>query len=206
MPLLPPEPIVFPSDLFGTDATTLSFPTEAECRWWVLHTRPRTEKSLARRLASREVSFFLPQRLWERLSGGRRFASQLPLFPGYLFLFGGDRERQAALETNLIVNCLHVSDQVQLQGDLHRVFRLIAADASLTPEERLQPGDPVRITQGALTGLQGRVIRRGKNLKFIVEVHFLQQGVSLEVERWMIEPLREDTTQMAKSCSEPTGR
>jgi hypothetical protein len=199
MPLLPPEPVVYPSDLFGTDATKVNYPAWAECRWWVLHTRPRTEKTLARRLASREVSYFLPQRMREWLSGGRRFSSQLPLFPGYLFLFGGDRERQAALETNLIVNCLHVPDQVQLQGDLHRVFRLIAADATLTPEERLQPGDPVQITQGALTGLQGRVIRRGKNLKFIVEVHFLQQGVSVEVERWMIEPLREDTAQTVKS-------
>ena len=198
MPLLPPEPVVFPSDLFQADAMPAAWADDDACRWWVLHTRPRVEKALARRLASRQVSFFLPQRLREWLAGGRRFSSQLPLFPGYLFLFGGDRARQAALETNLIVHCLHVPDQIQLQDDLQRVFRLIGADASLTPEDRLQPGDPVQITQGALTGLQGRVIRRGKNLKFIVEVHFLQQGVSVEVERWMIEPLREDTVQKVK--------
>ena len=58
----------------------------------------------------------------------------------------------------------------------------------LTPEERLKPGALVEITSGPLAGLEGKVIRRGKQLKFIVEVQFLQSGVSVEIESWMIEP------------------
>jgi transcription antitermination factor NusG len=58
----------------------------------------------------------------------------------------------------------------------------------LTPEERIQPGDWVEITTGPLQGLQGKIIRRGKHLRFFVEVHFLQRGASVEIDGSMIRP------------------
>lgn len=115
MPLLPPEPFVFPPELLVEPAAADSV-APPEFRWWVLHTRPRTEKALVCCLLGRSVGFFLPQYLKDRLSRGRRFASHLPLFPGYLFLHGGERDRLTALETNLVVNCLPVHDQAQLHA------------------------------------------------------------------------------------------
>jgi transcription antitermination factor NusG len=58
----------------------------------------------------------------------------------------------------------------------------------LTPEDRLQAGDWVVITSGPLEGLQGKVIRRGKHLRFFVEVEFLQRGASVEIDASMIRP------------------
>ena len=46
MPVLPPEPMTFPNDLFTAAADDADF--AAERVWWVLHTRARQEKSLAR--------------------------------------------------------------------------------------------------------------------------------------------------------------
>ena len=113
-------------------------------------------------------------------------------FPGYPVRRrrpgGGGR---AALETNLIARCLEVEDQAGLSADLQRIHRLIVSDAPLTPEERLGPGSPVEIIAGPFTGLQGKVLRRGKQLKLLVEVHFLQQGVSVEIENWMIRPVNQ---------------
>jgi Transcription termination factor nusG len=195
MPLLPSEPFVHPAELLAADPDAAAVAPPPIHQWWVLHTRPRAEKALARRLLGRDVGFFLPQFHKQWLSRGRLLSSHLPLFPGYLFLHGDDGGRLAALETNLIVNCLPVADQRQLQTDLARVFRLMTSDAPLTPEERLGVGDRVEITEGAMAGLQGRVIRCGKNLKFIVDVHFLRQGVSVEVERWMLRPLAEGAAQ-----------
>ena len=57
MPILSAEPALYPDDLFHAEP---SAPTEK--RWWVIHTRPRQEKSLARHLRSRKSSFFLPLR------------------------------------------------------------------------------------------------------------------------------------------------
>jgi transcriptional antiterminator RfaH len=53
----------------------------------------------------------------------------------------------------------------------------------------LQPGALVQIIRGPLAGLEGKILRRGKRLTFVIEVHFLQRGASVEIDRWMIEPL-----------------
>jgi transcription antitermination factor NusG len=183
MPLLPREPYVFPDDLLA-----LTERDQAEAKWWVLHTRPRSEKSLVRRLLPDGVPFFLPlyERRWR--SRGRLMASQLPLFPGYIFIHADSGGRLRALETNLVVNCIPVADQARLRADLNRVFRLMTSDAPLGPEARLPPGAPVAIVRGPLAGLEGKVIRRGGRLTFFVEVEMLRQGVSVELESWMIEP------------------
>ncbi len=185
MPLLSLEPCVFPYDLLA-DPTRSDLPGE---RWWVLHTRPRAEKSLARRLYAQELGFFLPlfERQWR--SRGRRLSSHLPLFPGYVFLHGDEQARHRALETNLVANCLSVADQVQLQLDLVHVHHLIQTGSILTPETRLRPGTPVEITCGPLAGFEGKVLRSGGQMRLLVEVQFLQQGVSVEIESWMIQPL-----------------
>jgi transcriptional antiterminator RfaH len=184
MPLLPLEPFVYPEELLTAHAEGL----DSVGRWLVLHTRPRTEKALARRLLNRGVSYFLPlyERKWR--SRGRMLSSHLPLFPGYVFLHGDEEARLHALETNLVARWLPVPDQARLHQDLARVYRLIVAEAALTPEDRLLPGTPVEIIQGPLAGLEGTVIRRGKQLTVFVEVQFLQRGVSVEIESWMLQP------------------
>jgi transcriptional antiterminator RfaH len=184
MPLLPLEPFVAPPTLLVDGLPeALDGP-----RWWVLHTRPRAEKTLARRCLRRQLAFFLPLHKRQWRSGGRLLCSHVPLFPSYLFLCGDSAGRLAALETNLVARCLPVEDQARLHADLARVYRLIVSDAPLTPEERLQPGDLVDIVAGPLAGLQGKVLRRGKQLKLLVEVEFLQRGVSAEIESWMLRP------------------
>ncbi len=185
MPLLPLEPYLYPETLLGA----LSGAEDDFARWWVLHTKPRAEKSLARKLLVRGAGFFLPmyQRQWR--TGGRLRESFLPLFPGYLFLRGDEDTRRLALETNLIVRCLHVEDQSRLHADLAQVHQLIEHGSVLSPEERLVPGTRVEIISGPLAGTEGTILRRGKRLKFYVEVQFLQRGVSAEIDSWMFRPL-----------------
>jgi transcriptional antiterminator RfaH len=184
MSIVPKEPSLFPEDLFD-----LSLAGGPPARWWVLYTRARAEKALGRQLLGRKTSFFLPLHESRRRARGRVVATQIPLFPGYVFLYGDAEARLHALMTNLVSRCLWVEDQAQLQDDLCRVYRLIESGAPLTPEQRLQPGSLVEITCGALAGTRGKVLSCGKQLRFTVEIQFLQQGVSLDVESWMLRPV-----------------
>src|SRR5439155_11559252 len=159
-------------------------------RWLVIYTRARAEKALARSLRHRQVGFFLPlyEQMW-RSPAGRMRCSHLPLFPGYLFLHGATEARLHALETGLVSRCLSVVDQVGLHRDLARVYRLVSSGGPVLPENRLEPGSPVEFVVGPLAGLQGKVIRRGKQLRLVVEVRLLQRGVSVEIESHMVQPL-----------------
>jgi transcription antitermination factor NusG len=187
MPIAPAETCLFPDNLLDPAVAV----ADASARWWVLHTRPRAEKAVARQLVGRAVGFYLPLYEHRLTSGGRVRSSYLPLFPGYVFLHGNDEGRRLALETNQIAQTLQVPDQLGLFGDLQRIRQLLETRQKLTPEQRLQPGTPVRIVAGALAGMTGVVIRQGRQLRFVVAVSFLQSGASVDVESWMIEPLNE---------------
>lgn len=181
MPLLAPEPTLHPETLFET--------VPSAGGWWALGTQPRSEKSLARRLRDKDVAYFLPlaRRRWKR--NGRAFNSYLPLFPGYLFVFGGDDDRLAALQTNLVTRTLQVPDQRQLHADLSRVHRLLSAGEPLAAEENFVPGKKVVVTHGPFAEMEGTIVRRDRELRFVVQVELLHRGVSLAIEAWMFRPL-----------------
>ncbi len=185
MPVLDLEASVWPEDLFSTERCI----EDSKLRWWVLHTRPRSEKSLARRLVAHNVSFYLP--LYQRRQRYQRrlVVSHLPLFPSYLFLLGNEETRVTAFDTKLVVGSLEVFDQRQLSQELGAINDLIEYGERLAPEERLQPGTPAEIISGPLAGYRGTVIRVGKSFKLVLEVKLLQRGVSVEVDTSMIRPL-----------------
>jgi transcriptional antiterminator RfaH len=188
MPILPLEPYVFPDQLLENPEDA----RQEDGRWWVLHSRPRAEKAIARRLLKRNQPFFLPlfKRQWR--SNGRLFNAHVPLFSGYVFLFGNSQSRLHALETNLVARVIPVEDQTQLQRDLVQVHQLMKSGVSMVPEDRLQPGMYVEIVSGPLAGIEGKILARNNRNRFFVEVRFLQQGVSVDIEGWMIRPVTKD--------------
>src|SRR5690606_10313717 len=116
VPVLKSEPAIWPADLFQT-----ADQPSPSGRWWALHTRPRAEKVLARRLYSQRISFFLPLEHKRLKKPGSPRYSCLPLFPGYVFLRGGEEQRLAALKTNVVIQCLEAADQDRLDSDLRSI-------------------------------------------------------------------------------------
>ena len=158
MPILAQETSEFPGNLFDD----FQVDNDSESVWWAIYTRSRCEKAVARELLANEIPFYLPLIPKQQFIRGRRLQSYLPLFSGYLFLYGTNEQRVRALSVNRhrISTVMDVVDQSQLSRDLRDVRELIAADAPLTVESRLESGDRVRITKGSLQGLEGTVIRR----------------------------------------------
>jgi transcriptional antiterminator RfaH len=187
MPILPAEPDRFPASLFDPQ------PSDAVSRkWWVLHTKPRQEKALARQLSASAVSFYLPCVARRNRIRGRVMTSQVPLFTSYIFLLADRAERVSALTTDRVVHSLEVHDQHKLWTDLRQIEQLIATGAAVTPEAQLVPGAPVEITTGPLEGLQGTIVRSASGRRFVVRVDFIQQGASVLLEDYALVPLRPD--------------
>jgi transcriptional antiterminator RfaH len=183
MPILKEERNILPDDL-------LERPNEDDGRrWWAVYTKARQEKALARDLVERRVPFYLP--LVERTSliRGKRVRSLVPLFTGYVFLCSNDDERLQTLKTNRTSQLVAVPDQDRLRRDLAQVQRLIAAKAEVTLEKRLSPGQRVRVKGGSFLGIEGVVEARRGSCRLIVEVKFLQQGVSVEIDELLVEPI-----------------
>jgi transcriptional antiterminator RfaH len=166
------------------------FPAEScERSWYVIYTKSRQEKALARELLQREVPFFCPTIPKENYIRGRVVQSHLPLFPCYVFVLGDEDERVATLKTNRVSRVLPVLDQVELRSDLRQIRDLIDSGAPLTVESRLGPGRRVRVKCGPLAGLEGIVVCRRGECHLIVSVNFLQQGASVAIDDFMLEPI-----------------
>lgn len=185
MPMLAQEPNVYPLDIFdGPEAG-------AGRNWWVLHTKPRQEKALARQLLQAKIPFYLPLLKRKTLVSGRVMQSHVPLFTSYLFLLGKSDERITALATKRIVRSLDVRQPRELQEQLAQIHRLINSGKPVTPEQQLYPGAFVEICTGPLAGLRGKIIREGNRSRFVVQVDFIQKSASVELDDFMLQAIKE---------------
>ena len=158
-------------------------------QWMVIYTKPRQEKSLARDLLRQAIPFYLPLVKKTLQYARRRVTSFAPLFDGYLFMLGAEKQRTASLATNRVLRVLPVNDGLRLVTDLRQVERLIQADVPLTVESRLRAGMNVRVRSGPFAGVEGVVLRRRGQTRLLVSINFLQKGASVEIEDFLLEPL-----------------
>ena len=160
-------------------------------RWWAAHTRSRHEKALAGELVRKNVSYFLPMRWKVSYKGARKLRSLLPLFSGYLFFCGDEKERLEVLKTNRVANCIEVKDQAKLAGELAQIERAIKAGVDLVSHDYIKIGQQCRLTEGPLAGLVGIVIRGKKGSRFVLQVDMLGQAASIETDTDLLEPVEE---------------
>ena len=184
MPVLAKETCRFPETLFES----ADLPAEG-VQWMVVYTKPRQEKSLARDLLRKTIPFYLPLVKKTLQYGRRRVVSFAPLFDGYMFMLGSESQRTISMATNRVLRILPVNDGQQLTSDLRQIERLIEANVPLTVESRLHAGMHVRVRSGLMAGVEGVVLRRRGETRLLVSVNFLQQGASVEIEDYRLEPL-----------------
>ncbi len=104
-------------------------------------------------------------------------------------MLGSEKQRSLSLATNRVLRILPVNDGLRLLADLRQIERLIQANVPLTVESRLQAGRNVRVRNGPFAGLEGVVLRRRGETRLLVSVNFLQQGASVEIDDFRLEPL-----------------
>jgi transcription antitermination factor NusG len=150
--------------------------------WWVLHTRARNEKVVAKALSRQQVDYFLPLVHYKRTYGGRINRVEIPLFPGYVFLCGQPEDRLVALKTNRVANVLEVSNQEQLKHDLRQIALTVESGEPVDLFPGLQTGARCRVTAGSMIGIEGVVIRRQGPWRVYVGVEFLGQSAELEID------------------------
>lgn len=184
MPILQAEPSVYPAGMF-LESAPVQLPG---LDWWVLHTKPRQEKSLARWLHATGISFYLPTLTRRCRIRNRVMAAHQPLFTGYVFAHADREHRVSAMTTNRVVRCLPVADQDTLWNDLRQVHHLLSSGLPVVTESRLVPGTPVEVISGPLKGVTGRILRSASGARLVVSVDFIQQGASVEIDDYSLAP------------------
>ena len=187
MPILKEEPNMYPDSLLDPDIEEAALSSDRH--WWMLLTKARQEKTVARILWERKYPFYLPLLRREAIYNRHRVTATSPLFANYIFLYGSDDERVFALATKRVKEACKMADFQEVQRELRQIERLISSATELSVECRLVPGGRVRVKRGLLAGLEGTVLDRDGQTRLCLPVKSLQQGVSVEIDRRLLEPL-----------------
>lgn len=185
MPILGKEPDLFPEHL-------LEDPLEVnpDGEWFAIYTMSRREKDLMRRLRAQKIAHYgplVPQR--KKSPQGRVRTSYLPLFSGYLFVYGTEEDRYNTVSTGCVSKCINVNEHEQLVTDLRQIRLLEDYGQDLQAEVRPTVGQLARIVRGPLKDkeLVGTIVKVKNNHRLIVMVNFLQQGASIVVDEADVE-------------------
>jgi transcriptional antiterminator RfaH len=151
----------------------------------VLHVKSRQEKSLSQDLAAIGAAHFLPLVKRER----RRVVTDVPLFPGYLFLRGSREDAFRADRTRRVANIITVKDQQQLNDELWNLH--LALGRGVAPDEYkwIQRGVRVEVVSGPLQGLRGVIEDRRSMDRVILQIQMLGTAVSVPVDSDCVLPV-----------------
>lgn len=185
MPILGAEDDIFPANLLETDICN-----DPSRIWWCVYTLSRREKEFMRRLLAMEIPFYgpmIPKRY--RSPNGRLRTSYVPMFPNYVFMLANEQQRYQSLTTNCIATCREITERDRFVADVQKLRTLVDAGVALTPESRLVEGNMVRVRTGPFAGYEGIVIRRQGKTRLLLAIKYLEQGVSMEMDEGVLEPL-----------------
>jgi transcriptional antiterminator RfaH len=181
MPILASEPDLFPDDLLEQELS-------AAMQWYVMYTLSRREKELMRQLRAKGIAHYGPIAEQRRRSpSGRVRTSYVPLFAGYVFVYGTEEDRYNAIATGCISKCIEVTDGELLQQDLKRIWTLLTEGQDVRPELQPVVGRRARVISGPMTGSEGTITRAQSQHRLTIMVQFMQQGASVVIDEADIE-------------------
>lgn len=151
--------------------------------WYAVFTAPQNERSAVRHLGLRDIESFLPtyetMHVWKNR---QRVHLVLPLFPCYLFVRIGSRERGRVLQSPGVLRIVGGGkEQLSVPDATIEFLRSELCGKKIEPYNELVVGQKVRIKSGPMQGLEGILVRKNNNLRFVLTVDLINQHAAVEI-------------------------
>jgi len=162
-----------------------------ESNWYAIHTRPRHEKWIAGQLQEKRVFTFLPLLQQIHRWSDRRSKVEVPMFSCYAFvrIVHTTEERLKVLRTPGVLGFVG-SEREGTPIPSEQIEHLQMALREKIPcavHPFIRVGQRVRVRGGSLDGMEGILLRHGKDESLIVSVELLQRSVAIRVNGYDIE-------------------
>ena len=158
-------------------------------QWYAAYTIVRHEKKAVLHLQIRGIETFLPLYGSTRNWNGRRAKVQLPLFPGYLFVYINACDRFRVLEAPSIVRLIGNNGKLTPLAEPEvQALKASLQLQSSRPSPFLSAGRHVQIKRGPLRGLTGVVVREARELRVVIGIETIMQSFSVELDSGDLEP------------------
>ncbi len=154
--------------------------------WYLVHTKPRQEKSALQNLEQQGYPCYLPTMPKEKLRQGAVALGDEPLFPRYLFIqlsTGDSAKSWSPIRSTKGVSRLvsFGAEPAKVDDALIEFLRSQEASVQTKPERLFTPGERVRLTEGAFAGIEGIFQLAEGERRVMVLIELMSKPVSLRV-------------------------
>ncbi|MBZ5688619.1 MAG: UpxY family transcription antiterminator [Acidobacteriia bacterium] len=158
--------------------------TESQMFWYAAYTSSRHEKTVAEHLRQREVECFLPLYETVRRWNNGRHRVQLPLFPSYVFVRMGLRDKLRVLQVPGLSQLVTFqgSPAVLPDSEIESLRNALTAGIPAQPYRYLTVGSHVEICNGPLQGMKGILLRHQGQFRVVLSVEMIMRSIVVEVE------------------------
>jgi len=162
-----------------------------EKQWYAAYTRPRHEKCIAGDLTSRSVEHFLPLYRCVHKWKDRRKSLELPLFPNYIFVRISLKNRLQILRVPGVVDLVGFGGTPSSlpEEEIAELREVLTHNAAVQPCPYIAAGTRMRITGGALAGLEGLLIRHNGKYHAVLSVDLIRRSMLVHVDMASVEIL-----------------
>ncbi|HSY71372.1 MAG TPA: UpxY family transcription antiterminator [Alloacidobacterium sp.] len=161
--------------------------------WFALQTRYRYEDRIATELHNKGFESYLPTLRETHIWKDRKKVMDVPAFGGYLFarFEPSLHNRVRVLETAGVVKLLgnHGMPEPVSQTEIESLRLALQSGMPCSREPYVEIGAPVRVCRGPLSGLEGRVLRKGNKLTVFVNIASVCQAIAVEVPMDDLQPM-----------------
>lgn len=153
--------------------------------WFVMRTKPRNENKVFLQVQKKNIEIFYPVLPMIKIWSDRKKKIFLPMFPGYLFVYGDEEERYNAIaNTSGAMGYLMYAKKpaVVTQKEINSIKLSLAEPERVKVDKMsIRQGDLVEITNGPFAGLMGFVVEFRGTYKIVVNIIELNASINIEL-------------------------
>ena len=166
-----------------------------ERHWHALYVRSRSEKKVLSQLEDQGYKAYLPLVSQMKQWSDRKKKVEEPLFKSYVFVFSNDREYVPILNVYGVLKfvCFEKQAVIVPENQILAIKKFVSEyergeEFKMLNNEDLKVGQMVRIINGPLKGLTGKLetIRNKRHL--IVYIDVVGQSIPVHISRAKVEP------------------
>lgn len=158
--------------------------TQFETAWYALYTKHQHEKNSVRLLCNKGFETLLPLYTSTRQWRDRTKIISLPLFPCYVFVKTDISRRLDLLNTpgiHSVVSSAGAPVSIPSR-EIEAIRRAVESGADVEPHPILQCGEEVRVVNGSLAGMQGKLLRKKNGNRLVVSIEMLGKAAAVEID------------------------
>lgn len=157
-------------------------PASTDKHWYALYTKARNEKKVLQVLTNAGYEAYLPLKKTLKIWSDRKKWVEEPLLPSYVFVRIPEGDYLSVLKVSGIIRFIMFSGKIAQIPDwqIQSLIILLSSEHEVNMiQEYLQPGQPVEVISGPLSGMRGEIIEFQGNKRVVLRISHI--GLQLDV-------------------------